>query len=81
MPNPRRSSACDSGMRMLRPRALIKVLASQSAENEERPDGLTAEHLKASGETSVIWLMNILNAVVELEEIPDILKMGVVVPV
>ena len=25
MPNPRRSSACDSGMRMLRPRALIRA--------------------------------------------------------
>ena len=26
VPNPRRSSACDSGMRMLRPRALIRAV-------------------------------------------------------
>ena len=58
--------------------AAVKRLKNRKAPG---PDGLTAEHLKASGETSVIWLMNILNAVVELEEIPDILKMGVVVPV
>ena len=29
----------------------------------------------------VIWLMNILNAVVELEVVPGVLKRGVVVPV
>ena len=29
----------------------------------------------------VIWLMNILNAVVELEVAPDVFKRGVVVPV
>lgn len=28
-------------------------------------DGLMAEHLKVGGESVVIWLMNILNAVVE----------------
>ncbi len=40
-----------------------------------------AEHLKAGGDSLVIWLMNVLNAVVELEVVPDILKRGVVVPV
>jgi len=45
------------------------------------PDGLMAEHLKAGGEGMVIWLLNVLNAVVELEAVPDILKRGVVVPV
>ena len=45
------------------------------------PDGLMAEHLKLGGESVVIWLMNILNAVIELEVVPDVLKRGVVVPV
>ena len=45
------------------------------------PDGLLAEHLKAGGEAVVIWLMNILNATVELESVPTVLKRGVVVPV
>ena len=44
------------------------------------PDGLMAEHLKLGGESVVIWLMNILNAVIELEVVPDVLKRGVVVP-
>ena len=29
----------------------------------------------------VIWLMNILNATVELESVPTVLKWGVVIPV
>ena len=45
------------------------------------PDGLLAEHLKAGGDAVIIWLRNILNAVVELEVIPDVMKRGVVVPV
>ena len=40
-----------------------------------------AEHLKAGGEAVVIWLMKILNAIVELEAVPEVLKRGVVVPV
>ena len=45
------------------------------------PDGLMAEHLKAGGEAVVIWLMKILNVVIELEAVLEILKRGVVVPV
>ena len=45
------------------------------------PDGLTAEHVKEGGDVVTIWLMRLLNAVVELEVIPDALKCGVVVPV
>ena len=40
-------------------------------------DGVAAKHLNASGKSVIIWLVNILNAVLEL----DILKRGVVVPV
>ena len=45
------------------------------------PDGLTAEHLKEGGKVVTIWLMRLLNAVVEVEVILDALKCGVVVPV
>ena len=44
-------------------------------------NGLLAEHLKAGGEAVVIWLMNILNAVVEFQSVPPVLKRGIVVPV
>ena len=45
------------------------------------PDGLLAEHLKVGDEAVNIWLRNILNAVVELEDIPEVPKRGVIVPV
>ena len=45
------------------------------------PDGLMAEHLKGGGETVIIWLMKILNATVELESVPMVLKKGIVVSV
>ena len=35
-----------------------------------------AEHLKGGGDAVVIWLLRILNAVVELEVVPDVLKEG-----
>ncbi len=57
--------------------AIVKLKTRKAA----GPDGLTAEHLKDGGDAAVIWLMNILNAVVKLEEVPEILKKGVVVPV
>ena len=45
------------------------------------PDGLTAEHLQGGGECVVLWLTRIINCIVELEEIPNVLKVGLVVPV
>ena len=45
------------------------------------PDGLLAKHLMAGGEAVNIWLRNILNAVVDLEVIPEVLKRGIIVPV
>lgn len=44
------------------------------------PDGLLAKHLMTGGEAVNIWLRNILNAVVDLEVIPEVLKRGFVVP-
>ena len=36
------------------------------------PDSMLAEHLKAGGDAVVIWLRNVLNAVVELEVVPEV---------
>ena len=38
-------------------------------------------YLKAGGDAVIYWLRNILNAVVEVEAIPEVMKRGVVVPV
>ena len=45
------------------------------------PDGLTSEYLKEGGGSVVIWMMRILNAVRELEAVPDCLKCGIIIPV
>ena len=45
------------------------------------PDGLTAEHVQKAGSSVKLWLRNILNAVVEMEEVPESLKLGQIVPV
>ena len=44
------------------------------------PDNLLAEHL-LEGHTVVTWLTGVLNAIIELEIIPDSLKRGLEVPV
>ena len=44
-------------------------------------DGFMSEHLKAGGEAIAIWLTRILNAVVDVETIRSVLKLGVIVPV
>lgn len=56
----------------------VKTLKSIKAPSS---DGLLAEHLKAGGEAVLMWLVGILNATVELEIIPNVMKCGVVVPV
>ena len=44
-------------------------------------DKLMAEHLIEGGDVVTTWLTGILNAVIDLESVPDSLKRGVVVPV
>jgi len=44
-------------------------------------DELTTEHLQCGGSVVVHWLTRILNIIIELEEVPDVLKCGVVVPI
>ena len=43
------------------------------------PDGLTAEHVQQAEGSFKVWLRNILNAIVEMEEVPA--KSGLIVPV
>ena len=45
------------------------------------PDNLMAEHLLEGGENVILWLTSLLNAIVDLEVVPDSLKCGVVIPV
>ena len=45
------------------------------------PDNLMTEHLHYGGPSVILWLTEILNCIVELEEIPSILKHGTTIPV
>ena len=42
---------------------------------------LQPEHLKHGGEVLKIWIQQVCNAVVELESVPDSLKLGIVTPI
>ena len=44
-------------------------------------DGLTAEHLKYSGPTILVWLRRVFNSIIKLEAIPPSLNSGLVTPV
>ena len=39
------------------------------------------EHLKHSGEVLKIWIQQVCNAIVELESVPNSLKLGIVTPI
>ena len=43
------------------------------------PDDHTAEHLRYWDHTIVIWLTELLNSIIELEQIPTVLKSGVTI--
>ena len=45
------------------------------------PDNLLAEHVIEGGQSVIICLTNILNAITDLEAIPNFFKSGLVVPV
>ena len=45
------------------------------------PDNLTAEHLKFGGQAIITWLTEILNSIVDVEQIPSCLKLGITIPV
>ena len=45
------------------------------------PDVIVAEHLKWGGETLRLWLLGVINSIVEMEEIPPMFKSGLLSPV
>ena len=45
------------------------------------PDDLMAEHLKYGGRSIVMWLTGILNSIVEVEQVPTCLKLGITIPI
>ena len=44
-------------------------------------DGVQAEHIKYGGSTLRNWILQICNAIIELECIPDSLKTGIITPI
>jgi len=44
-------------------------------------DGLSPEHLAYGGETLKCWLRKVFNIILSLEEIPDCLKEGILIPI
>jgi len=57
--------------------ALTRLKPSKAAGH----DLLQPGHLKYGGEVIRIWVQQISNAIVELESVPDALKMGIVTPI
>ena len=45
------------------------------------PDGLSAEHLKWGGDSLHLWLLGIVNSIIDLEEIPPLFKLGSICPI
>ena len=44
-------------------------------------DGISSEHLRFGGQSLVKWLVKVFNSVLTHEQIPDCLKVGVIVPI
>ena len=55
----------------------------QTSESREvrRARGLVPEHLKLGGVVLRTWLLQVYNAIIELEAIPSTLKLGIITPV
>ena len=53
-----------------------KVIKRLKRRKAPGPDSLLAEHLIEGGQSVVICLANILNAIIDLEAIPDSFKSG-----
>ena len=45
------------------------------------PDGISAEHLKLDGKPLHLWLMDIVNSTIDMEEVPSSFKLGSICPV
>ena len=45
------------------------------------PDDLTAEHLKYGGRSIITWLTGVLNSIIDVEQVPPCLKLGITIPI
>ncbi len=57
------------------------TLARMKKKKAPGPDALMAEHLQEAGTEVQIWLRNVLNVIVDIEEIPSSMKSGIITPV
>ena len=60
---------------------VVHTLARMKKKKASGPDGFMAEHLQEAGMEVQIWLRNVLNAIVDFEEIPSLMKSGIITPV
>ena len=45
------------------------------------PDGLSVEHLKWGSDSLHLWVLGIVNSIIDLEEIPPLFKLGSICPI
>ena len=57
--------------------AIMKLKSRKSC----GPDGLSAEHLKWGGDSLHLWLLGIVNSIIDFEEIPSLFKLGSICPI
>ena len=60
---------------------VISAVTKMKIKKSAGEDGLTAEHLKYGGNCIIVWLAEILNAIVDSEQIPVCLKLGITIPI
>lgn len=66
---------------LFEPEEIDSVLKKLKLGRAAGHDGVQAEHIKYGGPTLRNWILQICNAIVELECIPDSLKIGIIKPV
>ena len=60
---------------------VISAVTKMKIKKSAGEDGLAAEHLKYGGNCIIVWLAEILNAIVDSEQIPVCLKLGKTIPI
>ena len=60
---------------------VISAVTKMKMKKPVGEDGFTAEHLKYGGNFIIVWLAEILDAIVDSEQIPACLKLGTIIPI
>ena len=60
---------------------VISAVTKMKIKKSAGEDGLTPEHLKYGGNCIIVWLAEILNAIVDSEQIPACLKLGITISI